>query len=124
MKREDLTVGMPVKVHEDRRPTVDGVVTKIARTWVTIKSEPYGYESKYKIDSQSEETGYGYGGAYFRSLEQEAENARRVDAQTTIKNGLLNSYGGLDSRLPLDLLEEVAEVVTRWHDGEELLEEK
>lgn len=115
MNREDLEVGMPVIVSGSRTETRDGVVTKIGRAWVHISTGSYK-DRKFKIDSQSEENGYGNGGARFRTLEQQAEADRRHEAEGIITRSLLGPFG-LMSGLPIELLERLAVVVTDWHQG-------
>jgi hypothetical protein len=111
----DYKVGDPVTVYASVRGDSGGQpgeIVKVGRTLVRIR---YGrQEQAFRMDTQqSNDKQYGYG-TYFRTEEQAHEADRESEATT-----LLREHGielTLGSRLTLEQVEALAEVVRSWED--------
>lgn len=78
----DIQPGDPVIITDPNRKGVriDGRVLKVARVWITLQAAGYGRTWRMRRDTQSESTGYGWGGLRFVTAEQDAWNQRYEEA--------------------------------------------
>lgn len=95
--------------------TYPASVVKVARVWVTVRRDVGGAEIKLRMDSQSQETGYGHGGYRFVTPEQRAYDERmRAARQTLTDAGVRLDYHSpfsSDDAATLALAERVAQIV-------------
>jgi len=117
--RASFYVGQPVKVFYPRylhnpKTTLDGVITKIGRVYVTIQIDDRDWETaQYGIGSQIEKVNVG-SAREFRTIDGHTELERR-EAATDILKTLHSKYirDEFKPEVPTELLEELADVVKK-----------
>lgn len=104
----DLKPGEPVIVIDarSREPEIRAHVVKAARVWIEIKADDSPRTWRMRRDTQNENTGYGYGGNRFATVEQRAWDRRFAAADAyltelgiTFRSGAL--WGAPEKRVQL-----------------------
>jgi hypothetical protein len=99
---EDVKVGDVVKVCTrwagNRLEWRDATVIEAARVWITLKADVGGREWRMRRDTRNGDTGYGYGGDFFRTVQEYEDGVLAGEARTFLQaRGIVVGQGDFSS---------------------------
>lgn len=76
------------------REPIETVVVKVGRAWINLEATTGSGTWRMRLDTQNENTGYGYNGDRFVTHAQYEWEQRAADAETALHDAKIDVYRG------------------------------